>query len=203
MKIAIDIDDTLSNTADPLFSFYSLKLGKKFKREDHIQYELHKTLNCTREESRKILNEFHQNGQLGEVLPLDYSIEAVNELKKKHELFIITSRPLQFKQTTFDWIKKHLPIKESNIIFAEDIYKEGNRKSKANICKELGINIMIEDAAHHALDCAKIGIKVILFDNPWNEKLKHKDLTRVKSWKEAMKSIEKTEKSSIKRSSKT
>jgi uncharacterized HAD superfamily protein len=55
---------------------------------------------------------------------------------------------------------------------------------------------MIEDASETALECAEKNIKVILFNQPWNKNLKHKNIIRVKNWKEALKEIEKIRKSS-------
>ena len=49
---------------------------------------------------------------------------------------------------------------------------------------------MIEDAPETALQCAESGIHVILFDMPWNQALTHKNITRIHSWKEALKVID-------------
>jgi uncharacterized HAD superfamily protein len=99
MKIAIDIDDTLSNTLDPLFAFYQSKSGKKFKREQHTTYNLHETWGCSLEESIKVLNEFHKLGHLYEVITIQGAKQAIKEISSKNEILIITSRPIKFKDS--------------------------------------------------------------------------------------------------------
>jgi hypothetical protein len=38
------------------------------------------------------------------------------------------------------------------------------KKTKSEVCKEIGANILIDDALSNANDCADNGIHVILFD---------------------------------------
>lgn len=100
----------------------------------------------------------------------------------------MTTRPIIFKEKTENWIKKHIdfPVK---IIHSGDFYLDNKARKKADICKEIGIKIMIEDVAKYALECAEVGILVILFDKPWNKGIKHKNIIRVNNWIEALKEI--------------
>jgi len=50
---------------------------------------------------------------------------------------------------------------------------------------------LLEDAPDTALKCAENEIKVILFDQPWNQKINHVNLIRVTGWKEALEEIKK------------
>jgi hypothetical protein len=38
-------------------------------------------------------------------------------------------------------------------------------KKKSQVCKEIGAEILIDDALEHARDCGEKGIKVFLFDH--------------------------------------
>lgn len=63
----------------------------------------------------------------------------------------------------------------------------GNKaRSKADVCKELKADILIDDHIHHAEQVAKAGIKVLVFGNyPWNQAEKLlENMQRVKDWHE-------------------
>jgi uncharacterized HAD superfamily protein len=112
---------------------------------------------------------------------------------KSHEIIVITSRPARFKSKTELWIKHHLGI-HLEVVHSGDFHNDG-RATKAQICKELKIPILLEDAPETAIECANSGINVVLFDQPWNQKVKHKNIIRVKNWLEALKQIEHFKKS--------
>jgi uncharacterized HAD superfamily protein len=113
-------------------------------------------------------------------------------LVEKNEIVIITARPARWKEKTDAWVKKYLKI-PFKIFYSSDFHKESN-KTKAQLCHELGVNVMIEDVEDCAIGCANLNIKVILFDRPWNKKVKHKNIIRVKNWKEAIQEINKINK---------
>ena len=52
---------------------------------------------------------------------------------------------------------------------------------------------MLEDSGETTIDCANVGIKVILFDKPWNKKFKHENIIRVEGWDGASKELGKLE----------
>ena len=104
----------------------------------------------------------------------------------ENEIIIITSRPLIFKERTEIWLKKHFPKVHYTLIHSNDFHSTNKTKSKADVCKELGIKIMIEDQDRYSLECAQSGIKVVLFDKAWNQSVVHSNIFRVKTWKEAI-----------------
>ena len=61
-------------------------------------------------------------------------------------------------------------------------------QSKADVCREIGAEIMIEDVPDHVVSCANAGIRVLLFDQPWNrgEMACNGRIERVRSWDEAL-----------------
>ncbi|MBU3912539.1 MAG: hypothetical protein KKE50_00445, partial [Nanoarchaeota archaeon] len=160
----------------------------------------------------------------------DGAKEVINTLKQKNKIIFITSRHLEWKQKTLDFIKKHFPadnVRKVNctlqcadsceqlsfsehpenpkqtapfkvrytqgfldfqIIFSGDVY---GGKCKEEICRELDIPVIIEDHHEKSIDYANAGIKVILFNRPWNKKLSHENITRVKNWGEILEEIEK------------
>ncbi|MEK6826183.1 MAG: hypothetical protein AABX90_00975, partial [Nanoarchaeota archaeon] len=65
--------------------------------------------------------------------------------------------------------------------------KVSRGRSKAEVCREIGIDAIVEDSLEYAQECAVEGKKVVLLDCPWNQS---EDLPpnihRAKSWNEVL-----------------
>lgn len=81
--------------------------------------------------------------------------------------------------------KKICPSNKGNFFIRKSV--RDNSKSKAEICKEIQADILIEDNLKYAQQVAQAGIKVLLFDYPWNQSSNLNPLIiRVCGWKEAL-----------------
>lgn len=187
MKIGLDLDDVTVDFFQALLNYYNKKYERNDKPNDFKEFKWWPVWRISREEAIRRVDEFHETHNIKDIKPIEGAIDSVNKLIEYNELFIITSRPIRFKSKVESWIKHHLN-KEIKVIHAGDFHK-GQSATKAEICKELGIEIMIEDAGETASDCAENGTKVLLFDKSWNKKVEHKNITRVKNWKEVLKII--------------
>ena len=82
-------------------------------------------------------------------------------------------------------LDKHFPDIFHSIEFT-GLYG-GQPRSKADVCRELNADLLIDDHLAHALPVAQCGVDVLLFGNyPWNqtkEKLPG-NIRRVKGWDE-------------------
>ncbi|MCX6748278.1 MAG: HAD hydrolase-like protein [Candidatus Pacearchaeota archaeon] len=194
MKIAVDLDDTLADSVTSFIDFYNQKYKPTLKYEDFTAYTLNEINGMPKEEENKILEEFDNSEYYDKIKPLKEAIEAIKELSKKHEIIVVTSRPEKFEKRTRIWINKYLP-EIKNILFVRKVYHE-IPKTKAEVCREINAEVLIDDNLTHAHDCEKEGIRSILIDYPWNRdnmpnsKLIH----RVKSWAEIIKIINEIEK---------
>lgn len=189
MKIGLDLDDVVADFFEALLKFYHNKFGKLHKRDEFKEWKWWPVWGVSKEEAIRIVDEFHETHKLEDIQPMEHAINSLHHLLKDNELFIITSRPVRFKPKVEAWVKHHLGDVKIATIHAGDFHK-GQAATKAEICKEKGISLMIEDSPQIALDCANSGIKVILFDSSWNQEVKHPNITRVKNWLEALKVIE-------------
>jgi len=189
MKIGIDFDDVITEFTDPLMSFYHEKYGKKVGRDEIKEWDWGLYWGIPKEEADKRVNEFHELHSIKNVNPLENAVSSLKKLIKNNELFIITGRPIIFKSKVESWLKHHIE-NELRIIHAGE-WHSGQAASKSDICKELNISVLLEDAPNTAVDCANKGIRVILFDKPWNQKVKHNNVIRVKNWKNALREINK------------
>ncbi|PIN93073.1 hypothetical protein COU54_04520 [Candidatus Pacearchaeota archaeon CG10_big_fil_rev_8_21_14_0_10_31_24] len=183
MKIAIDFDDVIVNTVDTFLNFHNQKYELSRTREDINSTDLRSFWGCTKNEAISLMKEFHDSSSTFEnAEPINGAIEFLKEISKDNEIVIITGRPSQFKEKTLYWLNKYLSDVNVKLFFSGD-YHHSQGKTKAEICEELGINVIIEDDINYAKPCLEKGIEVIIIDKPWNQV----DLNRIHrahSWKE-------------------
>lgn len=196
MIIGIDIDEVLAELTDKFLEFYNEKYGADFKRQDVKSYNLWEVWKGTREESIDKFYEFYNSFYFESIEPVKDSIESIHKLGEKHELHLITARPNEVKKNTFEWIKKHHVRDFVSINFTNHWGVNAEEKTtKGDICKKLGIQVMVEDGLHYAEEIASHGVKVLLFDCPWNQSDSlPENIERVYSWKDVMKIISSLEK---------
>ena len=174
-KIGIDMDDVLMDFGVNLFEFYNSRNGTNFTQADALHFELTKVWNCDPEKAIQTVADFYKTDLHHNASPLAGAVEFVKKQKNNgHELFVITARPEEHKEATTNWLTKHFPNLFSDIVFlnhssggATDPKKS---KKKSEACRDLGIEIFIDDALHNVNDVATatVGIKTYLLDKPWN-----------------------------------
>lgn len=121
--------------------------------------------------------------------PFKDAIEVINELAKQHTLHIVTGRSDFLSIATERMLEIHFPSVFSSIEFTNFFSK--TPRSKANVCQDLGVDLLIDDHLHHATVVAECGVEVYLFgDYPWNQANTLPDnITRVKDWHEVAKKL--------------
>lgn len=192
MIIAIDLDDVLADSLNSFIEFYNKHYDKTLKYEDFIAYTLSEIKGIPREEENRILEHFDESNYFDNIKPMKDAVEVIEKLSKNHEIIIITSRTKDKEEKTKKWVNKFFKdIKR--IYFIRKNYHE-KPKTKAEICKEFNADVLIEDNLSYAKNCAESGVKVLLFDYPWNKVENLPPLVkRVKSWAEILNVLKKLE----------
>ncbi len=189
MNIGIDFDDVITDFTEALMSYYHKRYGKKVNLDQILIWDWGLYWGVLREEAIKRVDEYHESHKVAELPPLKDAISSLKKLLKKHKVFIITGRPVRFQYKVEEWLQHHLN-KRLEVIHAGEFHI-GRRATKAEICKELSIPLIIEDVKETALSCAEAGIKVILFNKPWNKNFHYHNVYRVDNWHNALNVIEK------------
>lgn len=185
-KVGIDIDDVVVKTASGFLDFYNSKYGTSFAFEDIKTYDLDKAVGISLEEAREELDEFFDSEEFHKMELMESVKQSIEVLAKHFKIVFLTSRPIKYKEST----ENHLGYHFGNLDF-EIIHSTGSSyedtSSKGEICKNYGIDVMIEDNPDYAKDCSDKGVKVVLFDKPWNkEKEENEYLVRVNGWKDIL-----------------
>ena len=183
MKIGIDIDEVVVECAKHFLTIHKDKTGVDFACDSLFSYNLWEPVNITKEEALKYFEEFGERGVYTNPVLISFAREAIDALFVGNKIIFITSRPEKVRKETEALLTKIFKGRDFGVFYSGDFHKGGN-KLKSEICLENNCSFLLEDQASIAEDCAKKGIKVILFDKPWNQKGgSHKNIYRVSDWK--------------------
>lgn len=180
MKLGIDIDGVIVDT----IRFCSEEFT------NHFGYPVSCELIAHRFDDIKGGHEFLEENKeylLCTMKPSEEAVQAVNALSREHDIYLISSRRQSVYEPTLNWLNKH------EVAFKKLFLTSG--MSKLTICKQLGIELFIEDSAVNASELAQYGIPVILYKTEYNIKAKHDLIVHCENWDEILKTVE--EKSKI------
>ena len=186
MKIGIDVDEVIVEFLESFLEFYNSSYNKNFKKEDFYVYLIEEIIGGTPDDAVQLLDEYGYNK---EVKLVEGAFRAIKELSKSHELIILTARHPKYKEITNNFLKKYFGDIFLDILYTGEIFvKEGI--TKADLCKNFNIKLIIEDNMVFSFECAKKGIKVFLLDKPWNQNYKeHENISKVYHWNEILEKL--------------
>ena len=193
MNIAIDIDDTISETFETLLPYAVKYTTEELKKDPKIEitgeYKTHfyivEICKWNKIEAMKFWMKYYAQ-ILREVNPKKFAPEVINNLRDRgHKIYLITARWSLKKDDTKLITEKWL--KENNIGYDELIM---GADEKLKILREKNIDIFIDDGYDNCASVAENSdIKVYMMDSKVNGKHKHEKIKRVYSWPEIDKLI--------------
>jgi len=189
MKIGIDLDDVIVDYMGGFCKFYNYKHGTNFSISDFKSYHIWETIGGTRLQAISLVRKFYNSYLFDRLKLIRGAKEGVREIFNNHDSEIITARFGYFKIKTERCLKKN--FKDIDLrVFYPGFFNAAEKKLR--ICQERGIELMIEDNKDYALKIARGGIKVLLFDRPWNRdgEIKEGNIIPVKNWNEILEKIE-------------
>ncbi|KAK6131719.1 hypothetical protein DH2020_034516 [Rehmannia glutinosa] len=192
IMVAVDVDEVLGNFVSALNQFIADRYSLNHSISEYHVYEFFKIWNCSRDEADIRVHEFFKTHYFKKgIYPIPGAREALLKLSEIYNLSIVTSRQNAIKEHTIEWIEKHYPGLFQEIHFGNHFALDGQSRPKSYICKSLGAKVLIDDNPRYAIECAEVGIKVLLFDYensyPWckTEHIpQHPLVTKVHNWEE-------------------
>lgn len=191
--IAVDLDDVLAINVPAFVEFSNKKWGMNLTLEKYEENWM-KTWGVDwdglAERTEVIKNEFWQTLQ-----HVDEALPVLKNLSETYKLVIATSRRREVSQVTKDWINEHFGglFKEIHHagIFDDytghaDYHNRAIKATKAELCKQIGADYLIDDHPKHCLGANAVGVKAILFGNyPWNRNIEiPQEIIRLQNWAE-------------------
>lgn len=110
------------------------------------------------------------------------------------DLVVVTSRQHVIQDATLAWLDAHYPGLFRDVYFGNHFALSGASRSKSEICRAAGAHVLVDDNPGYAVDCARAGLHVLLYDwggaYPWakltaKQAAEHPNVTVVRDWREA------------------
>ena len=182
--IAIDCDDVLIPTAPAILAHYNKTYGTSIALAQLYSKDLSLWKTDTHEQAIERVHAYLTTTEYLQLPPFQEAIEVIVGLSKKYTLHVVTARNDLIAEATRQMLAEHFPSMFASIEFTNHF--SAAARTKAQVCQDLGADLLIDDHLNHAELAAKCGVDVFLFgDYPWNESDSlPANITRVSNWQE-------------------
>jgi uncharacterized HAD superfamily protein len=188
--IAVDVDDVLARSAEGFVSFSNEQWGSQMTVDDYTEaWDVAWRVDIDEAIARAKI--FLTSGVFGTFKYDETALPVLAHLQKRYNLIVVTSRRKILKPQTNEWLDRHFPGIFSGVHFVgiwDDATKDDAhtrlKQTKADMCRELGAEYLIDDQPKHCVAVAEAGLEALLFGTyAWN---RHGSLpravTRVPNW---------------------
>jgi hypothetical protein len=176
MRIYIDFDDVLCETAQALSTLAKSLFGRDVPYENIEFFDLQRAFSLTNQEIDTLMVRAHETDFLISLNPVPHAVSGVQTLcATGHDVIIVTGRQSICHEGTAQWLRNH-SLGHLEILYV-DKYKRAPATPHPNVPKMLNIreldqlhfDVAIDDSPT-ALDLLthRTNCQIIVFDRPWN-----------------------------------
>lgn len=165
--IAVDIDDVLAIENEAVRRFANERYGHTHSSDDYLvpgsywgYWEVIQGVEGG--EGARRYDEYLRSGAKASLEVMPDAIEVLTHLKKRYKLVIVTAREAHLEEITREWLSRHFPQLFHDIAFVA-VWTGSTKGSKADICRELGAEYLIDDNPGHLDLATDAGIEGLLF----------------------------------------
>ena len=184
--IGVDADDILAAHIEAFVEHSNRYYGTQLTPEEYTeQWDV--LWGVDHDEVERRAWEFHTPEIVGNFGAIAEAEVVLRSLKRRRDLVIVTARAEHIVDTTLEWVEKHFPNLFDEVHFVP-IWQPGNTITKADICRDIGANYLIDDLIRHCNVAAEAGIQPMLFRRvKWDQRQEPDPrVVEVKSWQEVM-----------------
>ncbi len=190
MKIYVDYDDCLCETARNFSDLAVEMFGKNVPYEKIRYFELDKSFDLNEEQFVQFMNKWHEPDVLLSYEETPGASEVINEwLSEGHDVSIITGRPFSSYEPSRQWLDRH-GLKDVKLYCL-------NKYGRDGFIKDSDFSLELEDYYRMKFDVAVEDspkafrffdhlpdLKVMVYDRPWNREceLPGDNYTRCAGW---------------------
>lgn len=190
--IALDFDDVVVDFNAQFCAYHNQRFGTRITYDDITTFDMQFVYGCEDKDIVRRVLEFYDSEHHERVLPMESALEYIELLSRRYTLDVVTSRPESSRTNTLALLHRHFPRTFRAVHFTNG-FGAGEieiPKTKAQLCKEIGAGLIVEDAPRHVKELCAAGIRVIMPDRPWNRTHTPEGAVRLSSWKEIVSWIE-------------
>ncbi len=199
MRIGVDLDDVIAICAVPYLRRFAQEYKVELPDDKEIGWHLLRDMDkhVSAEERDRFRLKLY-DGTFFSQLEIYKESPAVLErlVQRGDEIFFITARAERRRMVTETWLREKRILDYAKAVhlkpygeFRPDQPRgrydpEGSAAYKMRLALELGLDVFCEDDTIIAQTLADAGVRVLLFDHPWNRDVSHERITRVSGWTE-------------------
>lgn len=173
MRIAIDIDSTLYDHWNLLSRISRRRFGVELPYEEQLQWG---STRLRREQFELCIREAHSEQCILAGVPYPGAVQAVTCWHSAgHFVHVTSQREYSCYQSTAHWLEGiGLPF--------DDLHCSPGKIAR---CRELGIELLIDDSPAHLLEALEHGMLAATIAHPWNRELcEEEDIICAANWPE-------------------
>ena len=172
LVIGIDIDGVIVDLVKAILPLVSKVCTRPVSYQDLWSWDLRMALNIDETTMTNTWKQIHDGDLFRHAPPIKGAIEGLSILSK-HEIWLVTSRPISTKSNTLSWLHEN-KVSYNHLVFA----RRGNKLSVGST-----FDVFVEDYIEEVYTIAEAGISTILFDQPWNKtSILPRNCKRVYDW---------------------
>lgn len=187
--IAIDCDDVLVPTAPAILAYCNKTYGTHITLEQLYSKDSAVWGVQNYDDAVKRVQAYLDTSEYQNLPPFEEAIEVLKKLGERYELHIVTARHDQLAEATKRMLAAHFPGLFKSIQFTNHF--GATARTKAQVCQDIGADLLIDDHLNHAELAAQCGIDVLLFgDYPWNKTDSlSSSISRVSDWNDVARKL--------------
>lgn len=169
MVLSFDLDDVLVSFQDGWIEF-NKKYNVELVYEDYTDFDYSMIMKIPMEEVFRRIFEFYETDIFRNLKPVEGAQDTIQQLSKKHTLYVLTSRTPEIRKESETWLAEHFPGMFKEVLYTGQISRGGFDKKigKVDLCLEHGVTFHVDDAPMHVPPLVEKGIKVAVLETPWN-----------------------------------
>ena len=200
MRIGVDLDDVIAVCAVPYLKRFAQEYKVDLPDEKEIGWHLLREMDqrVSADERDRFRIKLYDGTFFSELDIYEDCPTVLEKLVQRgQEIYFITARAERRRMVTETWLREKRILDHAKAVhlkpmgdFRPDYPRgrydaQGSAQYKVRLAQELAIDVFCEDDTLIAKALADAGIRVLLFDHPWNRDVRHERITRVSGWSEA------------------
>jgi uncharacterized HAD superfamily protein len=196
-KIGIDIDDVVADCAAPYLRAFAAEFGLNLG-DGPLGWQLLDRLDVPVADKEDFRVRLYGGPFFSNLDCYEDCAEAIGSLRDAgHVLHFITARSERRRRVTEEWLERHGLMRHATGLhlrptgdFAPRSYDvRGSAQYKMGKALELSLDAFCEDDPFISERLAESGVRVFLFDRPWNAQLVHDRIARVRGWDDVVRHL--------------
>lgn len=185
--LVVDFDDVLVEFCRGFYAWHNKVHGTRITYEGAWTFEIDKLLKIDPSLKNQRVMDFWLSPEHAKIEQCADAFAAMVTLREHYAIHMATARPQSIKQQTDYLIQRYYPDIFETVSYL-GFYHDApdKRRTKDQICDELGATAFIDDAFHNVTTCVKEGRTVIMPDRPWNQGKEHSKVLRTYGWSDIL-----------------